>query len=178
MINPYSYFGEKFIWPRGFRLSDIGNNDNHFFLINSKQLLLKPLVYQGLINGIPDVDSIFFQTRIKKISKIDFHFSKIYPLIYFPGKYIPLNSKNTIYMYDIFPFIALPTTINQEISDILRGYIIQRFAWGYNGSILYHTSDVYRNKSNDFMSLTYKRENVLFAPCVITHSDNISIILN
>ena len=76
MINPYSYFGEKFIWPRGFRLSDIGNNDNHFFLINSKQLLLKPLVYQGLINGIPDVDSIFFQTRIKKISKIDFHFSK------------------------------------------------------------------------------------------------------
>ena len=65
-------------------------------------------------------------------------------------------------MYDIFPFIVLPTTINQEISDILRGYIIQRFAWGYNGSILYHASDVYRNKSKDFISLIYKRERNIF----------------
>ena len=134
----------------------------YLYIINSKQLLLKPLVYQGLINGIPDLDSIFFNTRAKKNFKIDFNFAKIYPLIYFPGNYIPLNSKNTKYMYDIFPFIVLPTSINQEISDILRGYIIQRFAWGYNGSILYHTSDVYRNKSKDFMSLIYKRERNIF----------------
>ena len=82
------------------------NPYNNFYLINSKQLLLKPLVYQGLINGIPDLDSIFFNTRAKKNFKIDFNFAKIYPLIYFPGNYIPLNSKNTKYMYDIFPFMS------------------------------------------------------------------------
>ena len=83
MINPYSYFGENNIWPRGFRLSDIGKeNYNNFYNIKSNQLLLKPLVFQGLINGIPDVDSIFIQTRIKKNNIIDdINFSDIYPLI-------------------------------------------------------------------------------------------------
>ena len=66
MINPYSHFGEKSLWPRGFRISDIGKEyNNNFFIVNSSQLILKPLIFQGLINGIPDIDSIFIQTRLK-----------------------------------------------------------------------------------------------------------------
>ena len=66
MINPYLHFGEKSIWPRGFRISDIGKQDfNNFYMINSSQLILKPLVFQGIINGFPDIDSILLQTRFK-----------------------------------------------------------------------------------------------------------------
>ena len=164
MINPYSYFGEKNVWPRGFRISDIGKDyNNDFYRIRSNQLFLKPLVFQGLINGIPDVDSIFIQTRIKKTNRHDFHFSDIYPLLYFPGQYIPLNSKNTKYLYDIFPFIVLPLTVNERLSDILRGFIIQRIAWGFNGSIIYHASATYKNKSNYFEeSSTILEEKDLF----------------
>ena len=65
MINPYIHFGEKNIWPRGFRLSDIGDqHHNKFYFLDSKQLQLKPLIFQGLINGVPDNDSIFQKTKI------------------------------------------------------------------------------------------------------------------
>lgn len=163
MINPYSYFGENNIWPRGFRLNDIGKDyNNKFYNIKSNQLLLKPLIFQGLINGIPDVDSIFIQTRIKKHNKIDFYFKDIYPLLYFPGQYIPLNSKNTKYLYDIFPFIVLPTSLNETLCDILRGFILQRIAWGYNGSVVYHASDTLNNKNNYVVSSKFTEERYLF----------------
>ena len=93
MINPYSYFGEKSIWPRGFRINDIGKEyNNKYFIINSSQLILKPLIFQGLINGVPDVDSIFLQTRIQNNKTFNIIFSDNYPLLYYPGNYIPINS--------------------------------------------------------------------------------------
>lgn len=99
MINPFEYFCETNIWPRGFRINDVGiNEDNKYYILNSSQLIIKPLIFQGLINGIPDVDSIFIQTRIKKNNLIHLNFSSKYPLLYLPGNYIPINSKNTIYM--------------------------------------------------------------------------------
>ena len=59
--------------------------------------------------------------------------------------YIPINSKNTKYLYDIFPFLILPETDEKSLSDIWRGYILQKFAWGINGSVIYFPSKVYRN---------------------------------
>ena len=106
MINPYIHFGDKNIWPRGFRLSDIGNQcQNKFYSLDSRQLQLTPLIYQGLINGIPDIDSIFHKT---KISNYKYNFSFIKPLIYFPGNFIPINSflefkKHKIFISS-FPF--------------------------------------------------------------------------
>ena len=145
MINPYIHFGEKYIWPRGFRLSDIGSQCyNKFYTIDSKHLKLTPLIYQGLINGDPDVDSLFQKT---KISNYEYNFSFIEPFLYFPGYFIPINSKNTKYLYDLFPFLVLPSTISEKISDILRGYILQYFAWRYNGCVIYLASQNYKKKN-------------------------------
>ena len=163
MINPYFYFGEKSIWPRGFRINDIGKQGNNKFYISDYNTInLRPLVLQGIINGIPDIDSILFQTALTKIEAINFNFFHSLPLLYQPGNYIPINSKNTRYLYDIFPFLCLPTTINEEISDILRGYIIQRFAWGYNGAVYYIQSNVYRYETNSLNSLKFIKEKNLF----------------
>lgn len=96
MINPYFYFGEKNIWPRGFRIRDFGKDiSNYFFIVNSSNIGLKPLIYQGLINELPDIDSLFFITN--KNYK-NFQFSNNYPLVYLPGNYISINSKNTRYI--------------------------------------------------------------------------------
>ena len=108
---------------------------------------------------------IFIKSKIltrKHGNKISLNFSNISPLIYFPGNYVPINSKNTKYLYDIFPFLVLPTTVNERLSDILRGYIIQRFAWGYNGNIVYHSSDIYRTKDNDLKYQQFTKEKHLF----------------
>ena len=147
MINPYIHFGVKNIWPRGFRLNDIGNqHDNKFYFLDSKQLQLKPLIFQGLINGVPDTDSIFQKT---KITNSEFNFSIFEPFIYFPGNFIPINSKNTKYLYELFPFLALPSTVSEKISDILRGYILQYFAWRHNGFVIYHSSQNYKSTNNN-----------------------------
>ena len=44
MINPFYFYGESNIWPRGFRIKDIGNNeDSKYYILNSSQLNIKPL---------------------------------------------------------------------------------------------------------------------------------------
>ena len=66
MINPYVYFGETNIWPRGFLLKDIINDYNKtFYYAYNTQVKLKPLIYQDLINEFPDVDSFFLMTKDK-----------------------------------------------------------------------------------------------------------------
>ena len=63
MTNPYIHFGETSIWPRGFILNDLGKQDkNNLGLINSSNIDLKPLIFQGIINGNPDIDSILYLT--------------------------------------------------------------------------------------------------------------------
>jgi hypothetical protein len=130
MINPYSHFYKSniYLWPRGFRLSDLRKDfKTKFYVLNPKNLLIKPLIYQGIINGLPDVDSIFQKINVIQRST-QIQFIDNFPLVYFPGSYIPINSKNTKYMYDVFPFLLLPSTVNERISDVWRGYIIQYFA--------------------------------------------------
>jgi len=165
MINPYSYFNKKNLnlWPRGFSLSDLKKDyDTKFYVSNPNNLLLKPLIYQGIINGIPDIDSIF-----QKINKVQLstqiEFINNYPLVYFPGKYIPINSKSTKYLYEIFPFLLLPTTVNERISDIWRGYIMQYFAWRYEGCVVYHISKNYIKEYNiSYQSKYFELEKNLY----------------
>ena len=144
MINPYFYFGEKNIWPRGFKISDLGKEiENEFYLVNVTNIALSPLVYQGLINDSPDIDSLCFFTKIKdKRSK----FLNNYPLVYLPGNYVPLNSKNTKYLYEIFSLLMFPISLDESIADIWRGYLIQFFVWKYNGFLAYHNSEFFQKK--------------------------------
>ena len=159
MINPYIHFGERNIWPRGFRFSDIGHqNDNMFYFLNGSNLLLKPLIYQGLINGAPDIDSIFQKTMLS----FEFNFPVTEPLIYFPGNFVPINSKNTKFIYDIFPFLALFSTISENLSDILRGYILQYFAWKLKGCVAFHSSKNYRLRKNISQNSIFIEEKNLF----------------
>ena len=158
MVNPYLHFGETNIWPRGFLLKDIGtNNNNSFYYAHSRQVQLKPLIYQGLINGIPDIDPMFIQLNSKLIENLNILFSNNYPLLYLPGNYVPINSKNTKYLYEVFPFLMLPIGVTNNFSDILRGYLIEKIIYEYGGTIVYHNSSVY-NENDDFVRNNIKDE--------------------
>ena len=138
------------IFGRGFLINDIPNDYNKsIYYTNSNQINLKTLVYQGLINKIPDVDSIFILTSGQKKENLNIIFSQNFPLLYLPDNYVPINSKNTKYLYEIFPFIMLPVTVNEYISDIIRGYILERLVFGYGGMIVFHNSDVYNENSKN-----------------------------
>lgn len=148
-INPYSYFGNFNIWPRGFKLKDIGKQSkNEFHYIKSSHITLKPLIYQGLINNFPDIDSIYYLTKVKLNNSYHFNISQSYPLLYFPNYFIPINSKHTRYLYDIFPFLMFPTSIAENIADIWRGYLMQKISWSMKGVVIYYNTDSFR-KLND-----------------------------
>ena len=94
-INPYIFFGNEYIWPRGFRISDIGKQSvKNFYYENSSNINLKPLIFQGLININPDLDDIFYLTRKKFNNSFIFKSISSYPLFYFPNNHAPINSKN------------------------------------------------------------------------------------
>jgi len=145
MSNPYLHFGDKTIWPRGFRLNDIGKQSEiKFHFSNSSNIPFKPLIFQGLINIFPDIDSIFYLTRINNLNSLNFQYSNSYPLLYFPHNYIPINSKNTKYLYNIFPLLMFPISLDENIADIWRGYIMQYFAWKMEGAVIYYNSNFSR----------------------------------
>ena len=163
MMNPYAYFGRPTVWPRGFRLDDIGTDwYNKFYISTSEQIKSKPLVYQGLANGDPDVDAIFRLTRANAQYPIKLDFYDLYPLLYFPGNYIPINSQNTRFLYDAFPALALPTTVAFRVCDIWRGFIMERFIWGYNGTVLFHSPSVYQNRNVHDYYLDFVDEEALY----------------
>ena len=145
MTNPYPHFGYTNIWPRGFKINDIGRQTkNNFNIINSTNLYLKPLIFQGLINFFPDIDSIFSLTRKKFENIYDFKISNSNPLLYFPNNFIPINSKNTRYLYEIFPLLIFPISFYENIADIWRGYLMQYFAWLIGGGVIYHITGAFR----------------------------------
>jgi hypothetical protein len=109
------------------------------------------------------VDSLFLLTNVKKNKNLDISFSNNCPLLYLPGNYIPINSKNTKYLYEIFPFLMLPVTINESIADILRGYIIERFAFKYKGTIAFHNTNLYNNKVVNNSKLLEEKEIYLYS---------------
>ena len=170
MVNPYAYFGRPSVWPRGFRLNDIGlDHEKLFYVTNPDFITSKPLVFQGLANGDPDVDAIFRLTRANAYYPIRLDFYDMYPLLYFPGNYIPINSQNTRFLYQAFPALALPTTVAFRVCDIWRGFILERFIWGYNGTVLFHKPTVFQKRNvhdyyEDFLDeedLYYGLENIL-----------------
>ena len=99
---------------------------------------MKPLIFQGLININPDLDDIFYLTRKKFNNSFIFKSISSYPLFYFPNNHAPINSKNTRYLYEIFPFLMYPISLDENIVDIWRVYIIEYFVWKLRGAVIYY----------------------------------------
>ena len=92
----------------------------------------------------------------------EFNFSLTEPFIYFPGNFVPINSKNSKYLYDIFPFLTLFSTISENLSDIFRGYILQYFAWRRNGCVVFHSSKNYRLRNKSKNSIFIEEKNLFY----------------
>lgn len=58
-INPYAYFGQPSMWPRGYPLEMISENALDFNCSKFRISSDVPLIQQGLVNGDPDVDAIY-----------------------------------------------------------------------------------------------------------------------
>ncbi|CAF4064662.1 unnamed protein product [Adineta steineri] len=124
-VNPYHYFGQPNIWPRGYPLRLVGDNISNSISLST----VRPLIQQGLANGDPDLDTIFRLTQSDRHNRIDIRFQEKPPNAVSHGLFVPFNSQNTLFHYDAFWALWLPITTTFRVCDIWRGYFVQRLLW-------------------------------------------------
>jgi hypothetical protein len=137
-VNIYSYFTEKFIWPRGFPLENLQKKVH--FTQDSKKIFAP--IQQGLADDNPDVDAIY---RLTYPLPLKFNAGLKYSL----GKnvFTPFNSQNTIWYKRAFALLYLPSYCSFRMTDIWRSYVAQVIAKACDWDILFYSPTVYQERN-------------------------------
>lgn len=138
-INIYSYFGAEKIWPRGFPIEFITEENVHELIKNDK---VKLGLIQYLADIDPDVDAIFRLTENRMLS-----FTKNKKVCLNTQVFCPFNSQATLWKKDYFHFMFFPLGVTDRVTDILRGYIALASLWNQNNTIEYSSSIVYQERN-------------------------------
>jgi hypothetical protein len=143
-VNPYSYFTDEKIWPRGFPLDEIKNSPP---LAEAAASALAP-IQQGLTDGNPDVDAIYRLTRPLPLT-----FRKELPLAIAAGAKAPFNSQNTSWFKEAFPLLYLPSTCSFRMTDIWRSFVAMRICAANGWDILFNSATVFQERNpHDLMT--------------------------
>jgi hypothetical protein len=145
----HQYTAQRPVWPRGFPLDEVLNEDAELNL-NLKDKEVNVPVWGGITAGDPDLDSIYRLTNNKPIE------FQTYGQMYLAREcYCPFNSQDTFWFKEAFKLMLLPTTVEFRFTDILRGYIAQPILWaagcrlGFTGVNTYQKRNEH-NLMNDF----------------------------
>lgn len=144
VVNPYIHFGQRSVWPRGLPLENVGevaHEEYYTEVFGGMQY-----IQQGISNGLPDVDSVFFFTRKLDSEAFDIRFDEHAPKVALPrGIMAPLNSFNTLFHSSAFWALMLPVSVSSMASDVLRGYWAQRLLWEVGGYVVVYPPTVHRD---------------------------------
>lgn len=144
VVNPYVHFGQRSVWPRGLPLENVGEVYHEQFY--TEVLGGRQFIQQGLSNGLPDVDSVFYFTRKSTaVETFDIRFDEKAPKVALPqGTMVPVNSFNTLFHSPAFWGLMLPVSVSTMASDVLRGYWAQRILWEIGGYVAVYPPTVHR----------------------------------
>ncbi|KAK6149149.1 hypothetical protein DH2020_016674 [Rehmannia glutinosa] len=143
VVNPYIHFGQRTVWPRGLPLENVGEIGHEEFY--TEVFGGKQFIQQGISNGLPDVDSVFYFTRKASFESFDIRFDDRAPKVALPqGTMVPVNSFNTIFHSSAFWGLMLPVSVSTMASDVLRGYWAQRLLWEVGGYVVVYPPTVHR----------------------------------
>uniref|UniRef100_A0A2P2IPV8 Glycosyltransferase STELLO1 n=1 Tax=Rhizophora mucronata TaxID=61149 RepID=A0A2P2IPV8_RHIMU len=143
VVNPYIHFGQRSVWPRGLPLENVGEIGHEEFY--TQVFGGRQFIQQGISNGLPDVDSVFYFTRKSGLEAFDIRFDEHAPKVALPqGLMVPLNSFNTVYHSSAFWALMLPVSVSTMASDVLRGYWGQRLLWEIGGYVVVYPPTVHR----------------------------------
>lgn len=137
-INPYRYFTEEHIWPRGFPLEEVNNPST----APEKPSNVSAAIQQGLTDGNPDLDAIYRLTRSLPVT-----FRQDTPLALAPGAKAPFNSQNTTWFKEAFPLLYLPSTCSFRMTDIWRSFVATRICAANGWDILYHSANMFQERN-------------------------------
>ena len=154
-VNVYAHFGAKQVWPRGFPLEQIGRCGAPAVVAAGAEDVV---VWQGLVEGDPDVDAIFRLTRCDPVT-----FQPASPLVLPSGSYCPFNSQNTWWTRLAFPYLYLPTTVTFRFTDILRSLVAQRCFWAHGWRLGFHGPTARQERNEHDLLVDFRDE----LPCYL-----------
>ncbi|XP_028068869.1 probable glycosyltransferase STELLO1 [Camellia sinensis] len=168
IVNPYIHFGQRSVWPRGLPLEnvgEIGHEEYYTEVFGGKQF-----IQQGISNGLPDVDSVFYFTRKSGLEALDIRFDEHAPKVALPqGTMVPVNSFNTIYHSSAFWGLMLPVSVSTMASDVLRGYWAQRLLWEIGGYVVVYPPTVHRYDRIEAYPFSEEKDLHIFSNSVYRH---------
>ncbi|KAK4379704.1 hypothetical protein RND71_001566 [Anisodus tanguticus] len=144
VVNPYIHFGQRSVWPRGLPLESVGfvNHEEFYTEVSGG----RQYIQQGISNGLPDVDSVFYSTRKVGSEPLDIIFDEHAPKVALPQNLmVPINSFNTLFHYNAFWSLMLPVSVSTMASDVLRGYWAQRMLWEIGGFVVVYPPTIHRD---------------------------------
>ena len=152
-LNPYSYFSETDIWPRGLPLENIA--DKPTGVSRSKIVRSKVGILQGLANGSPDVDAIY---RLTRGDITDFEFEDRPPLLIPQSCYTPFNSQATVWNVELLPLMYLPSTCSFRMTDIWRSFIALRIMRETNYHLLFTKATMFQERNEHNLLKDFESE--------------------
>lgn len=148
VVNPYVHFGQRSVWPRGLPLENVGEvgHEEFYAEVNGGNQYIQ----QGISNGLPDVDSVFYSTRKSGGEAFDIRFDENAPKVALPqGIMVPMNSFNSMFHYNAFWALMLPVSVSTMASDVLRGYWAQRLLWEIGGFVMVYPPTIHRTDNTE-----------------------------
>lgn len=148
VANPYAYFGQPELWPRGLPLQELHETANPRHAVADASLPSNVAVFQGLADVDPDVDAIWRIAHTAARPGINVAFdSSLAPLAIPTRTFAPFNSQNTVFAQRALWLLYLPVTTAFRVTDIWRGYWAQRLLWETGSVVAFYPPSVvqYRN---------------------------------
>jgi hypothetical protein len=151
-LNVYKYFGNHFVWPRGFPLQFINQEDGgEYFRMDSAEVSVP--IFQVIADGDPDVDAIFRLTRA-----LPLFFERADPLLVHDNSVTPFNSQATWWKRDVSVLMYFPSFVSWRAADIWRSLIAQRILHRFEMGLLYFGPLVTQIRNEHNLLVDFKEE--------------------
>ena len=124
VANVYAAFGRPDVWPRGFPLELLGQANTS---IVPTLVPVEPAIVQNLVSADADTDGMYRLTHRHELGHMQFENNE--PVAVTKGTFSPFNSQSTLFSYEAFWGLFLPTTVSFRTTDIWRGFYSQRLLW-------------------------------------------------
>lgn len=141
-INPYAFFTDRFVWPRGFPLDAV--RDSFDIRTDGQTDVTAPVLVQALADGDPDVDAVY---RLTAPDVGSIKFDQREPVVLGPTSWAPFNSQVTTWPKELFPLMYLPATCSFRMTDIWRSFIAQRLMRDRGGRLVFTAPSVFQDRN-------------------------------
>jgi hypothetical protein len=138
-VNVYRYFTGENVWPRGFPLEELRNED---IAAEGALATQKSSIQQGLANRMPDVDAIWRLTQEREI-----FFEDGSTVLLAPGNWCPFNTQSTWWWPAAFPLLYVPSYCTFRMCDIWKSFVAQRCLWAMGQGVAFHAAEVEQDRN-------------------------------